>query len=82
MFTGIISHLGRFQGFESGKQELCIAALDIAESLRVGDSLAVNGVCLSLIRKAKEGLYFNISAETGGLFDDRRAGENPPQSGH
>jgi riboflavin synthase len=64
MFTGIISHLGRFQGFESGKQQLCISAQDLSADLQVGDSLAVNGVCLSLIRKEKDDLYFNLSAET------------------
>jgi riboflavin synthase len=64
MFTGIISHLGRFQGFESGKQEVCIAVQELSLGLQVGDSLAVNGVCLSLIRKIKDDMYFNLSAET------------------
>ncbi len=64
MFTGIISHLGRFQGFEAGKQELCIAAGDLSADLKAGDSLAVNGVCLSLVRKSGDDCYFDLSAET------------------
>jgi riboflavin synthase len=64
MFTGIITHMGRFKGFGQGRKEMCLAAPDLAGTLNSGDSLAVNGVCLSLIRYDKENLWFNISSET------------------
>ena len=64
MFTGIINHLGRFKKYFPGKQEICVEALSTADKLAIGDSLAVNGVCLSLIQKEKNLLWFHISEET------------------
>jgi len=64
MFTGIINHRGRLKKHLTGKQEICLEALSIAEKLDIGDSLAVNGVCLSLIQKEKNLLWFHLSEET------------------
>lgn len=64
MFTGIINHLGRLKKHLPGKQEICLEALSVAEKLDIGDSLAVNGVCLSLIQKEKNLLWFHLSQET------------------
>jgi riboflavin synthase len=64
MFTGIITHLGEFRGFQKGRKEMCLSVQELGKTLRLGDSLAVNGVCLSLIRKEDDLLYFNLSEET------------------
>jgi len=64
MFTGIISHIGIFKGFRQGKKEMIIDASSLASCLGKGESLAINGVCLSLIRKQKNLLYFSLSQET------------------
>lgn len=64
MFTGIIKHQGSFKGYRSGKQEIAVEASTLADQLTVGDSLAINGVCLSLIRKENDTLFFNLSEET------------------
>lgn len=64
MFTGIITHIGRFKGFAQGRKEMCLAAPELAGKLNSGDSLAVNGICLSLIRRDQGNLWFNISPET------------------
>ncbi len=64
MFTGIINHLGYFKEYSLGKKVLSIEALTIAPKLETGESLAINGVCLSLIKKEKTILSFNISEET------------------
>ena len=64
MFTGIISHTGIFKEYRIGKQEMVIEAPELAERLEIGDSLAVNGVCLSLTRKEKNTLCFDLSKET------------------
>ncbi len=64
MFTGIITHLGRLHSCQDGHQEIGIEVLENTLDINQGDSLAVNGVCLSLIRKEKGLLYFNLSAET------------------
>ena len=64
MFTGIISHTGSFKEYRIGKQEMVIETPELAARLEIGDSLAVNGVCLSLIWKEKSMLCFDLSKET------------------
>jgi riboflavin synthase len=64
MFTGIINHTGLFKGYRRGKQEITIEAPSIISQIEVGASLAVNGVCLSLIKKENKALFFNLSQET------------------
>ncbi len=94
MFTGIIKHTGRFKAYILGKQEMAIEAPTVAPDIKIGDSLSVNGVCLSLVKKKKDWLSFNLSPETltkttlGSLRrDDRLNLEAPltlsdPLSGH
>ncbi len=65
MFTGIISHSGRFYGYRRGRQEIVVEAPDILpEKLRMGGSMAVNGVCLSLLKSGHGRLHFHLSQET------------------
>jgi riboflavin synthase len=64
MFTGIIKKTGLFKGYRSGKQVMAVEEPSIAHRLEVGESLAVNGVCLSLVQKEGDTLYFNLSEET------------------
>jgi len=66
MFTGIITHQGLFGGYRRGRQELLIEAPGLAGKIRAGDSLAVNGVCLSLLSTERDILRFNLSQETRG----------------
>jgi riboflavin synthase len=64
MFTGIIRDIGLFKGYRLGKQEMAVEAPSVSSRLEVGESLAVNGVCLSLVRKEKDTLVFNLSQAT------------------
>ncbi|MDD8031499.1 MAG: riboflavin synthase [Acidobacteriota bacterium] len=65
MFTGLISHRGQFTGYRKNQTELLIEVpLPLADRLATGDSLAVDGVCLTLTRKEKNCLFFNLSKET------------------
>lgn len=64
MFTGIITHQGLFGGYRRGRQEMLIEAPGLAGKLGPGDSLAVNGVCLTLVGAEKNALRFNLSQET------------------
>ncbi len=64
MFTGIIHHIGVFKEYRLGKQEMALEAPELFARVERGESLAVNGVCLSLIRKEKNTLFFNLSQET------------------
>jgi riboflavin synthase len=64
MFTGIISHRGLFRGYRRGRSEMTLEAPGLAAALRAGDSLAVNGVCLSLVAADRDELRFDLSRET------------------
>lgn len=66
MFTGIIVSTGLFKGYRRGRHEMQLEAADLAPKLEPGASLAVNGVCLSLVSKDKGGLVFDLSQETLG----------------
>ena len=64
MFTGIIHHQGIFKGYRQGKREITIEAPLQIPSLGVGESVALNGVCLSLTKREGNVLFFNLSQET------------------
>jgi len=64
MFTGIIKLQGRFLGFRNGRREMGLEAAGLAGRLEVGDSLAINGTCLSLKAKERAALWFNLAQET------------------
>lgn len=64
MFTGIIHHSGVFKGFRLGKKEMAVEAPTIPSQLEIGESVNVNGICLSLIRKENRILFYNLSQET------------------
>ena len=66
MFTGIIVSTGLFKGYRKSRHEMQLEAADLAPKLDPGASLSVNGVCLSLVSKDKEGLIFDLSQETLG----------------
>lgn len=67
MFTGIIQAVGRVAMLESrgGDARLRIAtgALDLADVVQ-GDSIAVNGVCLTATDLPGDGFWADVSAET------------------
>lgn len=64
MFTGIIHHMGRFKGYRRGKQEIVVDVPSGFPQLETGESIAVNGTCLSLIKKERNSFFFNLSQET------------------
>ncbi|MFN2587097.1 MAG: riboflavin synthase [Actinomycetota bacterium] len=66
MFTGIVTHLGKVAGARSrgGLLELEIAAPEIARELRKGDSVAVNGVCLTATAASRRRFSAQVMDET------------------
>lgn len=64
MFTGIITALGRVLGREA--ERLSVAAHSIVDELRPGESVAINGVCLTVIFVDRDqGRFaFELSPET------------------
>ncbi len=63
MFTGLIEELGIVKSisFKNSNARICISSsLDV----KLGDSIAVNGACLTVVEKQQEGLCFEASSET------------------
>jgi riboflavin synthase len=64
MFTGIIHYQGLFKGYRTAKREIVIEVPASFPDLEIGESVAVDGVCLSLLRRELSRLFFNLSQET------------------
>ena len=66
MFTGLIEDVGKIVSLvrsgESGK--LTVATALPAAEIRLGDSVAVNGVCLTVTRQETAGMIFDVSPES------------------
>jgi riboflavin synthase len=66
MFTGLIEEVGTVIAVNTSKSgnQLKIAAPRVAKKIRRGDSLAVNGCCLTLNSHRGDGLIFDLLEET------------------
>ena len=62
MFTGIVEELGKVQDIKSDK--IIIECVTVIEDAKIGDSIAVNGVCLTVVEIFKNGFVANVSPET------------------
>jgi len=67
MFTGIIAAVGKISRIESAKGGLRLA-IDAGKlglsDLKVGDSVAVNGVCLTVVKRGEKSFGVDVSRET------------------
>jgi riboflavin synthase len=66
MFTGIIEELGTVKAVNKGQESatLEIGAKKVVEGLNLGDSVAVNGVCLTVVDFDRTGFSAEVMAET------------------
>jgi riboflavin synthase len=65
VFTGLIEEVGTVIGFDArSDNRLKIAAPQIAKNIRRGDSVAVNGCCLTLTSHRGNELAFDLLEET------------------
>jgi riboflavin synthase len=64
MFTGIIEECGEVKEFDLRKGFIRIGAKHVLEGIKAGDSIAVNGTCLTVITLGKELFTANVSPET------------------
>src|SRR6185503_2043250 len=62
MFTGIVRELGTVDAFDGSR--LVVAAPETAAGAAVGDSVAVAGVCLTVVEAADGRLAFDVVPET------------------
>lgn len=58
MFTGIIEEVGTVKGFaiNGSSGRIKIKAKKVLEGTKLGDSIAVNGVCLTVVTMQSDGL--------------------------
>ena len=66
MFTGIVEELGQVRGVERRGDVVCldVTAREVLEGSALGASVAVNGVCLTVVTARPDGLAFEIGPET------------------
>jgi len=66
MFTGIIEEIGTLSRIERGASfcHLTIHATKVLEDCKAGDSIAVNGICLTVTRLNSDSLVADVMAET------------------
>ena len=66
MFTGIIEETGTVKEVAGAgsKGEIALYAKTVLEDTKVGDSISVNGVCLTVIRMDSSGFVADVMPET------------------
>ncbi len=66
MFTGIVEHLGALESLERRPEggRLVVRAPEVAQSLAAGQSIAVNGCCLTVVEAGSEVFGADLSGET------------------
>lgn len=66
MFTGIVEELGAVAGLEVADRHarLVVRCRTAVEGVRTGDSIAVNGCCLTVTELTAEGFAADLMAET------------------
>ncbi|WP_226526596.1 riboflavin synthase [Metabacillus niabensis] len=66
MFTGIIEEIGTIQSVQNSKEAIVftIGAKHILHDVSLGDSISVNGVCLTVTRFSTESFSVDVMPET------------------
>lgn len=66
MFTGIVEEIGSIERIQKGRHSavLEICAKTVVEDLKIGDSVAVNGICLTVISFHSGGFAADVMHET------------------
>ncbi|MGN8895536.1 riboflavin synthase [Flavonifractor sp. HCP28S3_F3] len=66
MFTGIVEEMGQVEGIQRGRQSaiLTIRAKTVLEGTKIGDSIAVNGVCLTVTTLSTDRFTADVMHET------------------
>jgi len=62
MFTGIVEEKGTVR--EAGANRLAVGCRTVVVDSEIGSSIAVNGVCLTVVARGADDLAFDLSEET------------------
>ncbi len=77
IFTGIVEEIGQVRHIRKGGQsaQIDIQASQVVQDIKIGDSIAVNGVCLTVIRFDGHHFVADVMPET--MVKTTLAGLNP-----
>ncbi len=66
MFTGLIIEMGEIVSIKKrgGNAVLLLKSKDVSVKAKIGDSISVNGVCLTVVNKVRDEISFDLSEET------------------
>src|SRR5207302_4057243 len=66
MFTGLVESLGTIQHIrdDGPGRRLTLSAPSLLDDLKLGDSVAVNGCCLTVVELTADGFGFEAGPET------------------
>ena len=66
VFTGIIDHLGAVSSLKPSPEgaRLTVHAPDVARQLKAGESVSVNGACLTVVERTQEAFSVDVTPET------------------
>jgi riboflavin synthase len=64
MFSGIVAEVGTVQGFEGEAASLTIEASSAFADVVIGESIAVNGICLTVVHRSGRMFAVDVSSET------------------
>ncbi|MGM9529959.1 MAG: riboflavin synthase [Phascolarctobacterium sp.] len=66
MFTGLVAELGTVQRLarQGNSYHLTVGAKKVLDNLKIGDSVAVNGACLTVVRMDDSGFTADVMPET------------------
>lgn len=80
MFTGLIQEQGRISRIVKHQQNIkltCKASRKLLADYKIGDSMAINGVCLTCVAKAEDAFTVDVMPETfrRTIFSESRVGD-------
>jgi riboflavin synthase len=82
MFTGITEHVGKIESLEhckdGGRLRVSLSgSAELAASIKLGDSISVNGCCLTVVEFDKDHFSADLSGETlrRTSFDEKTSGD-------
>ena len=67
MFTGIIERIGKIVSIHdnnNASKEFIVSVEDMFDDVKEGDSISVNGVCLTVKKNNQKNIYFDVINET------------------
>ncbi len=67
MFTGLIREIGRVKRYHNN-----ILTIESKYRAKIGDSIAINGICLTVIKVNSDGFDLELSDETRSIIDSSK----------